>query len=207
VTYNGSPNPPANVDRYTVVGIINDPDYEGSATATLTITRRLTAGNVAYTRAPGLNLRIEIANLLTHVASLPADGATFALVGVGVSSQSATITTNSTYVLYTPANDNNDSFTYTVGDDSGGSATGTITVNVVKSVGPSLPANGISVSGGTAAIHAFGIPGYTYVMQTTTNLNGPWWPIGTNTAGNDGSLLFIDPNATNWQQYYRMAQP
>jgi hypothetical protein len=207
ITYNGSLNAPTNVGTYTVVGIIDDPNYEGGATNTLSIIRQLTAGDATYTRASGLSLRIPIANLLTHVTSVPADGATFTLAGLGASGQGATITTNSAYILYTPANDNNDSFTYTASDGSGASAISTITVNVVSTVGPSLPTSSITLSGTTATINAFGIPDYTYVLQTATNVAGPWWPIGTNTAGNDGSLLFSDPNATNSQQYYRTAQP
>ena len=79
-------------------------------------------------------------------------------------------------------------------------------MDVVKTVGPSPPTNSVSVSGSTATINAFGIPGYTYVLQTATNVTGPWWPIGTNPAAAT-ALLFTDPNATNLQQYYRMAQP
>lgn len=169
--------------------------------------KTLIANNAVYTRAPGLSLRIPIADLLTNVTSAPADGATFTLVGVGPGSQGATIMTNSACILYAPANDNGDSFTYTAGDSAGASATGAITINVVKTAGPSLSTNSISLSGQTATIRAFGVPGCAYVLQTATNIVGPWWPVGTNTAGSDGFLLFIDPNATNLQRYYRTAQP
>ena len=37
LTYNGSPNTPTNVGRYTVVGVISDPNYYGSITGTLVI--------------------------------------------------------------------------------------------------------------------------------------------------------------------------
>ncbi len=37
ITYNGSPLPPTDVGVYSVVATINDPDHQGSATATLTI--------------------------------------------------------------------------------------------------------------------------------------------------------------------------
>ena len=37
LTYNGSPNAPTNVGSYTVVGIISDPNYYGSATNTLVV--------------------------------------------------------------------------------------------------------------------------------------------------------------------------
>jgi len=56
-TYNGSPIVPTNAGSYTVVGTINDPDYQGSATGTLVIgqaTATLTLGNLiaAYGGAP-----------------------------------------------------------------------------------------------------------------------------------------------------------
>jgi hypothetical protein len=207
VTYNGSPDAPTNVGRYTVMGAINDPNYQGGATNTLIVMRRLTAGDLTYPRAPGLGLRIQIANLLTNVSSLPDDKPALMLVGVGVGGQNATIVTNKDYLLYLPVNDNPDTFTYVVGDDSGGSAMGSITVNVCRAVGPDVSVKAITLNGNTATINAFGIPGMTYALQTTTNVGGGWWPIGTNTASGDGSLIFVDPNATNVQQYYRMAQP
>ena len=36
-TYNGSPNAPTNAGSYTVIGTINDPNYQGSATNTLVV--------------------------------------------------------------------------------------------------------------------------------------------------------------------------
>ena len=38
-TYNGSSTSPTNAGSYTVVGTINDPNYQGSATGTLVITQ------------------------------------------------------------------------------------------------------------------------------------------------------------------------
>ena len=48
---------------------------------------------------------------------------------------------------------------------------------------------------------------YNYVVETATNLLGPWWPLGTNTPSSDGSWIFTDPHATNVEQYYRIVQP
>jgi hypothetical protein len=60
---------------------------------------------------------------------------------------------------------------------------------------------------GAVNLTFFGVPTYTYVVQTTTNLSMPWWPIYTNAASIDGSLPFTDNDASNAQQYYRLAQP
>jgi hypothetical protein len=60
---------------------------------------------------------------------------------------------------------------------------------------------------GVANLKFFGVPNNNYVLQTATNLSGPWWPFSTNTAASDGSMQATDPNATNSQQYYRATQP
>jgi len=39
ITYNGSPTPPTAAGSYPVVGTINDPNYQGSATGTMTINK------------------------------------------------------------------------------------------------------------------------------------------------------------------------
>lgn len=172
------------------------------------IVNQVMATNVTYTRAKGLSLKIAITNLMSNVASLPAGGDTFTFTGVGASTNGATITTNGTYIFYIPStgasSNANESFSYSVSDSRGGSAGGVINISVVSATSASL--SFVKV-GGTATLSLFGIPHYTYVLQTATNLNGPWSPLFTNSAGSDGTLNFIDPNATNLQQFYRTAQP
>jgi hypothetical protein len=164
------------------------------------------AGDTTYYRAKGISLKITISDLLTNVTDV--DGDTIILSGVGSGTNGATILTNDTYIYYLPGtgagSNYNDSFTCTVSDGYGGSATGNINVNVYSAAGPaqmSIPTNGV------VNIKFFGIPAYAYVVATTTNLNTAWWPLSTNTADSDGSWQFTDPNATNSQQYYRTQQP
>ncbi len=57
LTYNGSPTPPTNAGSYALVATINDPDYQGSASGTLTVAKAaatiaLGTLNQAYTGAP-----------------------------------------------------------------------------------------------------------------------------------------------------------
>ena len=75
----------------------------------------------------------------------------------------------------------------------------------ISAVGiPQTPA----VTNGVATITFAGIPGYTWVVETTNTLpTANWWPVSTNTAGADGLWIFTDPNATNAMQFYRSAQP
>ena len=164
------------------------------------------AVDATYYRAKGLSLKIAMTNLLTNVTD--ADGDTNTLQSVGTGLTNATILTDSTYIYYLPGtgagSNDNDVISYTVSDGFGGTATANILVNVYSATGPaqmSLPTNGV------VNIKFFGIPNYTYVVQTTTNVSGPWWTISTNTAGTNGYWLFTDPNATNTEQYYRSAQP
>ena len=101
-----------------------------------------------------------------------------------------------------------DSFAYTVTDGEGAYATGSIIVNLAGATGAVLPAGSIKIEGETATISSFGIPGLPYVLQTATNVHGPWIPALTNSASpHDGTLLFVLPQGTNPQQYYRTAQP
>lgn len=73
----------------------------------------------------------------------------------------------------------------------------TLTVN------PTPVAATISLSSnGVVSISFVGEPFQTYLVQTATNLAGPWQPLSTNTAGSNGSWLFTSPNAANAQQFY-----
>jgi autotransporter-associated beta strand protein len=162
------------------------------------------ASNATYYRAIGETLLIPLTNLLAHVTD--ADGDVSTLQSLGASAVSAVITNDSNFVYYQPAPGTNsaDSFTYTVSDGFGGSATATVFMNVYPAAGP---AQINSYSNGVANIQFYGAPNHTYVVQTTTNLLTPWWTISTNVADTNGTWNFTDPNATNAAQFYRPAQP
>lgn len=161
------------------------------------------AANAIYYRAIGETLLIPLTNLLAHVTDVDGDAST--LQSLGLSGVGAVITNDSNVVYYQPAPGTNaDSFTYTVSDGFGGSATATVTVNVYPAAN-SAQIN--SVSNGVASIQFYGAPNHTYLVQTTTNLLTPWWTISTNVADTNGTWNFTDPNATNDAQFYRPAQP
>jgi hypothetical protein len=60
---------------------------------------------------------------------------------------------------------------------------------------------------GSVTLNATGFPGYTWLLQTTTNLAPPvvWQTIGTNAAAANGSWQFTDAHATNSAGFYRAA--
>lgn len=153
-----------------------------------------------FVRAPGLTLKIRIADLLA--ASSDPDGGTPALTGVGSSGQGATISTISTHILYNPVNVSNDSFTYTISDGQGGTATGTITVQVVN---PGGLIQTITSMGGSVTIHFAGIPGYAYDIQRAPALGGPWTTLATQTAPANGLFSHME-TPPGLPSFYRLRQ-
>jgi hypothetical protein len=92
-TYNGSANAPTNAGNYTVVGTINDINYFGSATNTLTVNKALatvTLGNLAQTYdGTGKNISVTTAptNLTVIVTyngstNSPTNAASYTVIGI-----------------------------------------------------------------------------------------------------------------------------
>jgi hypothetical protein len=178
-----------------------DGTFASAGTKIITVTS-LVASNLTVTRGRGLSLKIKIADLARDLNSLPV-----AVQSLGASAQGATLTFDSTRIYYAPANDNNDSFTYVVGN---GSLTATGTVTVTVTAAPGGLAQSISVSGGAATLQFHGIPGYQYDVQRTTSLEAPvTWTTLTGSAviaGTNGVFGFTDTNAPNGTAFYRSAQ-
>jgi hypothetical protein len=112
-------------------------------------------------------------------------------------------------VTFTAANDYSGTanFTYTVSDGVGGTATKTVTVTVTPaSSGANLKAPVVSES--VATLNGFGIPGHTYQLQYTENLNPVNWQDlsgagATAVAAGNGTLTLVDINAGGPSRYYR----
>ena len=99
----------------------------------------------------------------------------------------------------------NDQFTYTVTDGFGSNSTGLI--NVVLSTAP-LFGQGtppISTINGTAVLNFAGIPGYSYSVQRSTNVNFTTFDIlWTTNAPSSGLFQFTDPNPPQPTAFYRL---
>jgi hypothetical protein len=89
---------------------------------------------------------------------------------------------------------------------NGGAATSSVAVLTVNLIPPGF--GGVAANlGGSFTLNLLGSPGYTYILQATTNLFPPgnWFPIATNTLGTNGVWQFTDDAATNFlQQFYRL---
>ena len=117
-----------------------------------------------------------------------------------------TVTTDGTSVTYTATNGTADTFTYTVSDGFGGTSTATVTVSITMNVQGYNQVSLASLGGGTNVVAFFGIPGYNYALDLSTNLTPPvtWVPQATNPAAavTPGSLVFTNVTMEP-QTFYR----
>ncbi len=167
------------------------PDFTLDLTGALVLSNAPpVASGATYTRAAGTSLKINIAALLAASTSDP-DGDVRTLVSVGSSGQGATVSIASGRILYSPANNNDDSFSYTISDGHGNTATETIRVMVVNPAGESV---GIVLNALHQPTMRFaGIPGYRYTIQRATASLNDWTDIQTFNAPVTGVFSFTDP--------------
>ena len=93
---------------------------------------------------------------------------------------------------------------YTATDGNGNTNTATRTV-IVRVITPLI--TGVVAGNGGVTLSLSGAPGYTYILETTTNLIllAGWQAITTNTPGTNGVWQFTDLQATNFtQRFYRL---
>ncbi|MFM2082400.1 MAG: hypothetical protein RL380_1091 [Verrucomicrobiota bacterium] len=158
-----------------------------------------------YTRTSNLSLKIDIASLITN--DTDSDGGTISLTGINLTTtNNITLTTNATDIFY-PSNaaNVNDRFTYTISDGQGGTATGSVIINLVTVTGTnSVLTLQLGVpSTGTNTLRFAGVPGFSYISQYATNVAGPWVNYATNTAAANGLWTNLDRFATSPQRFYR----
>jgi autotransporter-associated beta strand protein len=150
------------------------------------------ATNASFTVSPGLPVRIRIADLITNYTG-DADGDGVLLMGLGAGTNGAAISTNSTYIFYTPTNNLSDSFTYTVRDNRS-YRTGD-TVRTAQALIQIVAGNtygswtGITNGSGNVTLSFSGIPGYTYVVQWSPDM-AAWTDVATNALAFPGNGQF-----------------
>ena len=115
-----------------------------------------------------------------------------------------TVTTDGTNITYMATNGATDSFTYTVSDGYGGTASQTVSVAISSAVQGQNQLSLVSLGGGTYRLTFAGIPNYNYALDLATNLAAPinWMPQATNPAAGNGYLVFTNMN-TFPQSFYR----
>ena len=158
------------------------------------------ASPATYTRLTGTPLRIRIPALLAASTSDP-DGHTLTVSSVGPSTQGANVRISGSSILYSPTNNQDDSFPYTVRDPGGLTATSTITVQVLS------PAGKIGTfslnSSGQPVMQFAGIPNFRYAIERSPDL-ATWQTVHTITAPAAGTFSYTDPSPPSGSMYYRM---
>jgi hypothetical protein len=145
-------------------------------------------------RDPTNGVKVSVATLLGNDSD--ADGNPIAFVSASATSANGgIITSNNNSIFYTPpaGYTNADSFTYQITDGQGGTATGTVTVNVRSDNGPSPNLIITSLGNGSFRVRFHGIYGRTYRIQSTEDLDNPnWVSLGSATANEFGVFDFVD---------------
>jgi hypothetical protein len=140
-----------------------------------------------FVRSAGFSLKVKISDLLA--ACSDPNGGTLSLTSTGASAQGAVISQAGGHLLYTVGTGTDDTFSYTVSDGQGGTATGTITVQVLAPQGQI--ASVTTARGGAVTAHFAGIPGFSYNIERSTNLSD-WTVLQTFTAPANGLFEFTD---------------
>ena len=149
------------------------------------------AADVYYVRTAGTLLRIFWSQLGTNWTDV--DGDTITNTGINLSSTNGVVVaTNSLQILYPAAAPNvNDRLSYTIRDSYGGTNTGWIDIVV----NPFVTGLTLTPSRTTPdSVTFYGHPGYTYVLQRSTNIfnQGGWVTISTNTISASGQGTVVD---------------
>jgi hypothetical protein len=149
---------------------------------------------------------VKIAKCLDNDYDADDDSLTVTAVSNGAH---GTATFNSTYMTYTPATDyvGSDSFTYTISDGRGGVATATITVQVYSAEDATPNMLPIVMNGGVPTVRFAGIPGFTYMLERTTNFSPADWQTisGSITVPQNGIAEYPDTTAPEGSAFYRTA--
>ncbi|GAA5115407.1 cadherin-like domain-containing protein [Luteolibacter yonseiensis] len=183
------------------------------ATTTFSIRVRANSAPVAGADSTsvmqGQSVAIKIQKLLLNDSDADGDVLTASLPGP-LTSQGGTITLLNGKVTYTPPDlfTGTDTFTYSLSDGFGGTATGNVTVTVLSAFGTNANPVGLSsLPDGTMGLRMVGIPGRSYVIQASSDMVN-WTTLATKVAGPNGIFEFVDADAAGFPtRFYRLALP
>lgn len=209
-------NPPSgstfSAGTNTVICAVTTPaGYSNGCSFTVVVNRAPVAGDNTLGAVENQSRTVLAAKLLADDTDEDGDALTITAVSA-VSALGGTVTLGGGSVTYlSPTNVSGaDSFTYTVSDGRGGTATATVQVTVLAVSAPALNRiGGITLLPGGAVQQRFaGIPGRSYRLERTPDLMNPvWTTIATEEVPEHGILEFIDPTPPPGQAFYRTVTP
>jgi hypothetical protein len=201
----------ADAGSYTVA-LANAAGSSTSAVAVLTVNRPPVAANTNAGVTENQALVLDNTKLLLQCSD--PDGDPLSIISAGpTSTNGGAVSLTSSNITYVPVTNfvGLDLFNYTVSDGRGGTATGGVLVTVAAASAPSL--NIVSgpeiLADGHFHVGFAGIPGYSYTIQYSSNLDSPSWTTITNlAAGTNGLFDFEDPTEPlPPTRYYRTTYP
>ena len=171
-----------------------DANYQGSsAVLNQVVTNHPpTASVMTVTRTAGTRVHIFLTDVATNWSDVDIDPVTLAGVNL-VTTNGMNVLTNSSQILYTNSTNVADQISYTITDGQGGMTTGYINIVMAGAVTGTNSIANINIGGSTNTVTAYGIPGYSYILERATNLvPAIWVDVSTNTAATNGVINAMD---------------
>ena len=179
-----------------------------SVVATLTVNRVPVARDFTAATLQNRPLTIATAKLVARASDPDGDPLTVSAVSPA-STNGGGVTLSGSGVTYTPVSGfaGSDSFTYTLSDGRGGTATASVLVSVQADTSASPNMLPLMTTASGTLIRFGGIVGRTYSVQRATAVSGPWETLGTVTIGSSGLGSFEDTNPPAGNAFYRTRYP
>jgi hypothetical protein len=191
-TYNGSANAPTSAGSYTVIGMVNDANYQGSATNTLVINKAM--------------LTVTADNK-TKIYGMPNPLLTASYNGF-VGGESASVL-SSPAVLNTTATTTSGAGKYPI--TVSGAAAANYTIQYVNGtlqvfLAPQLAGAKVSVNGTQQFVVSFPtITGQMYQLEYKDNLSAATWtPLGDSMAGNDAMIAVTNNISASPHRFFQV---
>ncbi len=202
-------SPVAQLDHQGQYWVVLSNNYGGatSAVAVLTVNLPPEAGTFSTATLQDSGRVVYFDQLLATCGDL--DGDTLSVTNVGSSTNGATVIVVGTNALYVPLPGfvGRDEFPYTISDGRGGSAVGTVVVDVYPADGSGLRLTSALRSGADMDLTFAGLPGRTYVVQRALEVTGPWTNILSSVADPLGNVSCRDTNSAPSKAFYRTVTP
>jgi hypothetical protein len=183
---------------YYTVSATATGNYSGSNTADYFVAGPVAVADSRTKSAGNTPQLIPISELLANDSRITSTGTveTTGLTVSVVTSGSGNTEIAGAFIKFTPSSASTDTFTYTV-TDGANTATATVTITT-EAQAPSfdlqiVKAGTATLAGGnTTVTHDFiGVPGQTYLVEYTTDLDGSWTSAGNQNTGTTGSFSVI----------------
>jgi hypothetical protein len=191
-TYNGSANAPTNAGSYTVIGMVNDANYQGSATNMLVINKAI------------LTVTADNKTKICGMTNPPLTASYNGFVG----GENASVL-SSPVVLSTTATTTSDAGTYPI--TASGATGANYTINYVRGQlivdpTPLLSGTCVCVNGNNQFIVSWQtVTGYTYQLEYRDDLiAAPWAPLSNPVVGNDAIATVTNNISASPYRFFRV---